>query len=102
MVFTVSAQNYELCDNVWLLESWASLHMRKNKIWFIYLIPESKDVFQANKNSKIILKDIGKISCKTISKNNCIHLTINNVSFVPDLRYDLLSVTVLMDKDKEL
>lgn len=68
------------------------------KIWFSYLIPDDKGIFQAGKYSKIISKDIHTASCNMVNKNNFIHLTIKNVSFVPDLKYNLLSVTVLMDK----
>lgn len=45
------------------------------------------------------MKDIGIASCNMTSKNNSIHLTANNTSFVPDFPYNLLSVTVLMDKE---
>lgn len=51
-VFIILYENYELCDNVCFLDSGGSLHMCNNKIWFSYLIPEDKDIFQAGKNLK--------------------------------------------------
>lgn len=33
-----------------------------------------------------------------MNKNNSRNLTINNVTYAPQLRYNLLSVTVLMEK----
>jgi hypothetical protein len=98
--FTVSEEKSEQFDNIWILDSGASCHMSKNRIWFDKIKPEVKYILQAGKNSKMISEGVGNVKVKTVSSKNehPVDLTISNVSYVPDLRFNLLSVTCLMDK----
>ncbi|GFV73461.1 retrovirus-related Pol polyprotein from transposon TNT 1-94 [Trichonephila clavipes] len=58
------------------------------------------DIYLADKNSKMMSQGTGNVSAKTVSTKHCnsINLTITDVSYVPQLRCNLLSVTCLMDK----
>ncbi|GFV65623.1 retrovirus-related Pol polyprotein from transposon TNT 1-94 [Trichonephila clavipes] len=62
--------------------------------------PEVMDIYLADKNSKMMSQGTGNVSAKTVSTKHCnsINLTITDVSYVPQLRCNLLSVTCLMDK----
>ncbi|GFT19808.1 retrovirus-related Pol polyprotein from transposon TNT 1-94 [Trichonephila clavipes] len=99
-VFTASHREEKLCDNIWILDSGASCHMAKESVWFKNISPEVMDIYLADKNSKMMSQGTGNVSDKTVSTKNCnsINLTITDVSYVPQLRCNLLPVTCLMDK----
>ncbi|GFV89486.1 retrovirus-related Pol polyprotein from transposon TNT 1-94 [Trichonephila clavipes] len=99
-VFTASHREEKLCDNIWILVSGASCHMAKESVWFKNISPEVMDIYLADKNSKMMSQGTGNVSAKTVSTKHCnsINLTITDVSYVPQLRCNLLSVTCLMDK----
>ncbi|GFU34167.1 retrovirus-related Pol polyprotein from transposon TNT 1-94 [Trichonephila clavipes] len=99
-VFTASHQEEKPCDNIWILDSGASCHMAKEPVWFKNISPEVMDIYLANKNSQMMSQGTGNVSAKTVSTKHCnsINLTITDVSYVPQLRCNLLSVTCLMDK----
>ncbi|GFT33127.1 retrovirus-related Pol polyprotein from transposon TNT 1-94 [Trichonephila clavipes] len=96
-VFTASHREEKLCDNIWILDSGASCHMAKESVWFKNI---SYDIYLADKNSKMMSQGTGNVSAKTVSTKHCnsINLTITDISYVPQLRCNLLSVTCLMDK----
>ncbi|GFU73832.1 retrovirus-related Pol polyprotein from transposon TNT 1-94 [Trichonephila clavipes] len=98
--FTASHREEKLCDNIWILDSGASCHMAKESVWFKNISPEVMDIYLADKNSKMMSQGTGNVSAKTVSTKHCnsINLTITDVSYVPQLRCNLLSVTCLMDK----
>ncbi|GFW08822.1 retrovirus-related Pol polyprotein from transposon TNT 1-94 [Trichonephila clavipes] len=99
-VFTASHREEKPCDNIWILDSGASCHMAKEPVWFKNISPEVMDIYLADKNSKMMSQGTGNVSAKTVSTKHCnsINLTITDVSYVPQLRCNLLSVTCLMDK----
>ncbi|GFS97357.1 retrovirus-related Pol polyprotein from transposon TNT 1-94 [Trichonephila clavipes] len=99
-VFTASHREEKPCDNIWILDSDASCHMAKEPVWFKNISPEVMDIYLADKNSKMMSQGTGNVSAKTVSTKHCnsINLTITDVSYVPQLRCNLLSVTCLMDK----
>ncbi|GFX45201.1 retrovirus-related Pol polyprotein from transposon TNT 1-94 [Trichonephila clavipes] len=99
-VFTASHREEKLCDNIWILDSGASCHMAKQSVWFKNISPEVMDIYLADKNSKMMSQGTGNVSAKTVSTKHCnsINLTITDVSYVPQLRCNLPSVTCLMDK----
>ncbi|GFU07284.1 retrovirus-related Pol polyprotein from transposon TNT 1-94 [Trichonephila clavipes] len=99
-VFTSSHREEKLCDNIWILDSGASCHMAKESVWFKNISPEVMGIYLADKNSKMMSQGTGNVSAKTVSTKHCnsINLTITDVSYVPQLRCNLLSVTCLMDK----
>ncbi|GFW37574.1 retrovirus-related Pol polyprotein from transposon TNT 1-94 [Trichonephila clavipes] len=101
-VFTASHPEEKLCDNIWILDSGASCHMAKESAWFKNISPEVMDIYLADKNSKMMSQGTGNVSAKTVSTKRCnsINLTITDVSYVPQLRCNLLSVTCLMDKGR--
>ncbi|GFX65843.1 retrovirus-related Pol polyprotein from transposon TNT 1-94 [Trichonephila clavipes] len=98
--FYSSHREEKLCDNIWILDSGASCHMAKESVWFKNISPEVMDIYLADKNSKMMSQGTGNVSAKTVSTKHCnsINLTITDVSYVPQLRCNLLSVTCLMDK----
>ncbi|GFT41991.1 retrovirus-related Pol polyprotein from transposon TNT 1-94 [Trichonephila clavipes] len=98
--FYSSHREEKLCDNIWILDGGASCHIAKESVWFKNISPEVMDIYLANKNSKIMSQGSGNVSAKTVSTKHCnyINLTITDVSYVPQLRCNLLSVTCLMDK----
>ncbi|GFW97294.1 retrovirus-related Pol polyprotein from transposon TNT 1-94 [Trichonephila clavipes] len=99
-VLTASHREEKPCDNIWILDSGASCHMAKEPVWFKNISPEVMDIYLADKNSKMMSQGTGNVSAKTVSTKHCnsINLTITDVSYVPQLRCNLLSVTCLMDK----
>ncbi|GBO22173.1 Retrovirus-related Pol polyprotein from transposon TNT 1-94 [Araneus ventricosus] len=99
-VFTASPNEESLCENIWILDSGASCHMAKDRVWFEKIFPERKDIYLAGKDSKIICEGFGTVKAKTVSTKygNPLNVTIENVSYVPQLRCNLLSVICLMDK----
>ncbi|GFU65690.1 retrovirus-related Pol polyprotein from transposon TNT 1-94 [Trichonephila clavipes] len=99
-VYTSSHLEEKPCDNIWILDSGASCHMAKEPVWFKNISPEVMDIYLADKNSKMMSQGTGNVSAKTVSTKHCnsINLTITDVSYVPQLRCNLLSVTCLMDK----
>ncbi|GFS59818.1 retrovirus-related Pol polyprotein from transposon TNT 1-94 [Trichonephila clavipes] len=99
-VFTASHREEKLCDTILILDSGASCHMAKESVWFKNISPEVMDIYLADKNSKMMSQGTGNVSAKTVSTKHCnsINLTITDVSYVPQLRCNLLSVTCLMDK----
>ncbi|GFW48111.1 retrovirus-related Pol polyprotein from transposon TNT 1-94 [Trichonephila clavipes] len=99
-VFTASHREEKPCDNIWILDSGASCHMAKEPVWFKNISPKVMDIYLADKNSKMMSQGTGNVSAKTVSTKHCnsINLTITDVSYVPQLRCNLLSVTCLMDK----
>ncbi|GFV83730.1 retrovirus-related Pol polyprotein from transposon TNT 1-94 [Trichonephila clavipes] len=99
-VFTASHREEKLCDNTWILDSGAPCHMAKESVWFKNISPEVMDIYLADKNYTIMSQGTGNVSAKTVSTKHCnsINLTITDVSYVPQLRCNLLSVTCLMDK----
>ncbi|GFV21254.1 retrovirus-related Pol polyprotein from transposon TNT 1-94 [Trichonephila clavipes] len=101
LIKTPSHREEKLCGNTWILDSGASCHMAKESVWFKNISPEVMDIYLADKNSKMMSQGTGNVSAKTVSTTNIVILlilTITNVSYVPQLRCNLQSVTCLMDK----
>ncbi|GFX99312.1 retrovirus-related Pol polyprotein from transposon TNT 1-94 [Trichonephila clavipes] len=95
-----SHREEKLCDNTWILDSGASCHMAKESVWLKNISPEVMDIYLANKHSKMMSQGTRNVAAKTVSTKHCnsINLTITNVSYVPQLRCNLLPVACLMDK----
>lgn len=83
---------------IWILDSGASTHMARDLFWFETLDGQITEIHQAGKFSNLCSQGIGnvKAKCKVDGKINL--LDISDVNYVPDLRFNLLSVTSLMDK----
>jgi hypothetical protein len=72
-------------ENTWLMDSGYSRHMTENKKWFFSLTPLSHKeyvTFGDDKNGKVLGTDVIKV-------NDC--FTLNDVTLVNRLRYNLLS-----------
>jgi hypothetical protein len=77
--------------NKWLMNSGCSRHMTKNKKWFSRLTPLSHKeyvTFRDNKKGKMLSTDIIKVND---------YFTLNDVALVDKLRYNLLSVSQVID-----
>jgi hypothetical protein len=83
-------------ENMWLMDFSCSRHMTKNKNWFSNLTPLShKEYVTFGDDMK------GKaISTSVIKVND--YFTLNDVAFVDKLRYNLLSVSQLVDADLDV
>jgi hypothetical protein len=80
-------------EDMWLMDSGCSRHMTEKKKWFSSLIPPSHKeyvTFGDDKKGKVFGTDIIKV-------NDC--FTLNDVTLVDRLRYNLLSVSQLKDAD---
>jgi hypothetical protein len=78
---------------MWLIDFCCSRHMTGNKKWFSSLTPLSHKenvTFGDDKKGKVLGTDIIKV-------NDC--FTLNDVTLVDRLRYNLLSVSQLVDVD---
>jgi hypothetical protein len=76
---------------MWLMDSGCSRHMTENKKWFSNLTPLSHKeyvTFGGDKKGKVL-------STSVIKVNDC--FTLNDVTLVDRLRYNLLSVSQLCD-----
>jgi hypothetical protein len=74
-------------ENKWLIDSGCSRHMIGNKKWFSILTPLSHKqhvTFRDDKKGKVLDTDIIMIND---------HFTLNDVTLVDKLRYNLLSVS---------
>jgi hypothetical protein len=83
-------------ENKWLMNSGCSRHMIGNKKWFSSLTPLSHKeyvTFGDVKKGKVL--GIGIIKVKD-------YFTLNNVALVDKLRYNLLSVSQLVDADLDV
>jgi hypothetical protein len=80
-------------EDKWLMDSSCSLHMTGNKQWFSSLTPLSHKEyvsFRDDKNGKVLGTSVVKIND---------HFTLNDVALVDKLRYNLFSVSQLVDAD---
>jgi hypothetical protein len=83
-------------ENRWLMNFGCLRHMTRNKKWFSSLTPlphKEYVTFGDDKKGKVLGTDI-------IKEND--HFTLNNVILVDKLRYNLLSVSQLIDADLEV
>jgi hypothetical protein len=80
-------------ENKWLMDSGCSRHMTRNKKWFSRLTPFSHKeyvTFGDDKKGKVLGTDIIKVND---------YFTLNDVTLVDKLRYNLLFVSQLVDAD---
>jgi hypothetical protein len=83
-------------EDTWLMNSSYSRHMTKNKKWFFSLTPLSHKeyvTFGDDKKGKVLDTDVIKL-------NDC--FTLNDVALVDRLRYNLLSISQLVDADLDV
>jgi hypothetical protein len=82
--------------NSWLMDSGCSRHMIRNKKWFSSLTPllhKEYVTFGDDKKGKVLGTSIIKVND---------HVTLNDVSLVDKLGYNLLSVSELVDADLDV
>jgi hypothetical protein len=80
-------------EDTWLMDFGCSRHMTGNKKWFSSLTPLSHKeyvTFADDKKGKMLETGVIKV-------NDC--FTLNNVTLVDRLRYNLLSISQLCDAD---
>jgi hypothetical protein len=80
-------------EDTWLMDSDCSRHMTGNKKWFSSLTPLSHKeyvTFGDDKKGKVLGTGIIKVND---------HFTLNDVALVDMLRYNLLSISHLVDVD---
>jgi hypothetical protein len=80
-------------EEMWLMDSGCSRHMIENKKWFFSLTPLSHKeymTFGDDKNGKVLGTSVIKV-------NDC--FTLNDITLMDRLRYNLLSVSQLCDVD---
>jgi hypothetical protein len=83
-------------ENKWLMDSGCSRHMTRNKKWFSRLTPFSHKeyvTFGDDKKGKVLGTDIIKVND---------YFTLNDVTLVDKLRYNLLSDSQLVDADLDV
>jgi hypothetical protein len=86
----------ECLEDKWLMDSGCSQRMTGNKKWFSSLTPLSHKeyaTFGDDKKGKVLDTDVVKVND---------HFTLNDVALVDRLRYNLLSVSQLVDADLRL
>jgi hypothetical protein len=74
-------------EDMWLMDSGCSRHMTRNKKWFSNLTPLSQKeyvTFGDEKKDKVLGTSVIKVND---------HFTLNDVTLVDRLRYNLLSVS---------
>jgi hypothetical protein len=83
-------------ENTWLMDSGCSRHMTGNKKWFSSLTPLSLKKFVTSWDAKK-----GKVLGTSVIKINDF-FTSNGVALMDKLRYNLLSVSQLVDADLDM
>jgi hypothetical protein len=83
-------------ENKWAMDSVCSRHMTKNKKWFSNLTPLSHKEYVTFGDDKK-----GKVLGISIIKVND-YFTLNDVTLVDKLRYNLLSVSQLVNADLDV
>lgn len=92
LLLMVHAEVQDIKDNgIWFLDSGCSNHMTGNKKWFVELDENHSCIVRLGNNS--IMSVIGKGSVRF--EVDGIILTVSDVSFVPDLTNNLLSICQL-------
>jgi hypothetical protein len=81
---------------MWLMNSDCSRHMTENKKWFFSLIPLSHKEYVTLGDDKK-----GKVFGTGVIKVND-HSTLNDVALVDKLKYNLFSVSQLVDTDLDV
>jgi hypothetical protein len=82
--------------NTWLMHSSCSRHMTENKKWFSSLIPLSHKeyiTFRDYKKGNVLDTDVIKVND---------YFTLNDVTLVDKLRYNLFSVSQLINADLDV
>jgi hypothetical protein len=80
-------------EDKWLMNSGCSRHMTRNKKWFSSLTPLSHKeyvTFGDDKKGKLLGTSVVKVNG---------HFTLNEVTLVDRLRYNLLSISQFVDAD---
>jgi hypothetical protein len=83
-------------ENTWLMDSDCSRNMTRNKKWFSTLTPLSQKeyvTFGDDKKGKVLGTGIIKVND---------HFTLNDVALVDKLRFNLLSVSQLVNADLDV
>jgi hypothetical protein len=83
-------------ENTWLMDSGCSRHMTRNKKWFSSLTPllhKEYVTFGDVKKGKVLVTYVIKVNDK---------FTLNDVALVDKLRYNLMSVSQLVDADLDV
>jgi hypothetical protein len=81
---------------MWLIDSSCSRHMTGDKKWFSSLTPLSHKeyvIFGNNKKGKVLDTGIIKVNS---------HFTLNDVTLVDKLKYNLFSISQLVDADLDV
>jgi hypothetical protein len=80
-------------EDKWLTDVGCSRHMTEKKKWFSSLTPLSHKeyvTFEDDKKGKVLGTDVIKVND---------HFILNDVTLVDRLRYDMLSISQLVDAD---
>jgi hypothetical protein len=83
-------------ENTWLMDSNCSRHMTENKKWFFSLTPLSHKeyaTFGDDKKGKVLGTGVIKVND---------HLNLNDVALVDKLKYNLLSISQLVDANLDV
>jgi hypothetical protein len=83
-------------ENTWLMDSSCSRHITGDKKWFSSPTPLSHKeyvTFGDDKKGKVLGTDVIKVND---------HFTLNDVALVDKLKYNLLSISQLVDADLDV
>lgn len=100
---TFQAYNVSTCprltQNDWIIDSGCTSHMTFDKRFFVNYKPIKGKVYLASKRNILESKGIGtnKVMVDD-NKGKTIHVTMDDVIYVPNLRSNLLSVTKLIQR----
>lgn len=102
-VLAITANKGNENTNIWYLDSGASQHMSSKKSWFIEYEELLHPIPVKMGNGEVIYaKGKGKINIKAYNGTYWIEKHIDNVLHVPDLQYNLFSLTSVLDKGYKL
>jgi len=88
--------------NEWFLDSRASKHMSFCKEYFSELVLKDSGYVSLGDNRKLAVKGYGKVKVNVNREEGPVTITMENVLFVPDLTFNLMSCRKIEEKGLKL
>lgn len=102
-VAAFSACSSSVADDIWYIDSGASMHMTRNKGWMYNCKPASITNIKTADNKQLEVKGCGNVNLKVPGTNNQTDfIQVKDVLYVPNLATNLLSVSQMTQNGCQL
>ncbi|XP_044010204.1 uncharacterized protein LOC122853856 [Aphidius gifuensis] len=82
----------------WLFDSGASYHMSGRKEWFTNMVKKEKSLIRVGDGKVLETNLYGTINISVFNGESWVKMSLNNVLFIPELKYNLFSMSSAADK----